>query len=396
MTSNWLPTVEDYFGSPDSTPVAATPISKVSAPDPPHDQRQPDYAATTILELRSIKELRAYVASQGPRKWLTRGIWPAAAYGMLGGEPKAQKTWNADDLAVSVASGTAWLDHFEIDQPGHVLIFCGEGGEGAILRRLDAIAESRGLDLDDLPIMVCARIPHLSNLEQMAEFKRGIDLHRPVLVILDPLYLAARGANLRDLYDMGAMLETPQHICTDRGAALMVVHHYNRSREAKGAGRFSGAGPSEWGRVLIGTNVVSRYTDSTTKETTVIVELEVIGGEVHDQKYRLTRTVRAEDPDDLDSPLHYHVAVTEADTDRGVPTMPGVTPSTQRIYAVLAADPLTTMSVREIGDKLADQGRPLKARTIQEALSKLDDQGRVHGLVVDTRGTTRWSVGGQP
>ena len=53
----------------------------------------------------------------------------------------------------------------------------------------------------------------------------------------------------------------------------MVVHHYNRSREAKGSGRLSGAGPAEWGRVLIGTNVVSRYTDTITKETKVITEL---------------------------------------------------------------------------------------------------------------------------
>jgi hypothetical protein len=43
--------------------------------------------------------------------------------------------------------------------------------------------------LDDLPITVCARAPHLSKIEQIAEFKRAIDQHRPVLVILDPLYL---------------------------------------------------------------------------------------------------------------------------------------------------------------------------------------------------------------
>ena len=34
-----------------------------------------------------------------------------------------------------------------------------------------------------------------------------IELHRPVLVIIDPLYLAARGARGSDLYEMGSHLE---------------------------------------------------------------------------------------------------------------------------------------------------------------------------------------------
>jgi AAA domain len=371
-----------------------TPVGTLR-PEPPEDEPRVDELPEPILILRSIRELREHVASQGPRQWLARGVWPAGAYGMLGGEPKAQKTWHAEDLAVSVASQTRWLDYFEVDHCGPVVIFCGEGGEGAILRRLDAIAHFKDEDLDILPITVCARAPHLNKIDHMAEFRAAVELHRPVLVILDPLYLAARGANLRDLYDMGAMLETPQRICTDHGAALMVVHHYNRSRDAKGAGRFSGAGPAEWGRVLVGTNVISRYTDNITKETRVITELEIIGGEVHDQRYRVTRRVRAEDPDDLDSNLHYHVTVSEGESMEKSTlssTSSGLSPAAQRVYDVLAADPTGALSVREIGDRLADQGQPLKARTIQDALAKLDELDKAQGLVIDNRGKAVWSA----
>ncbi|SDY82709.1 hypothetical protein SAMN05661080_04729 [Modestobacter sp. DSM 44400] len=130
---------------------------------------------------------------------------------------------------------------------------------------------------------------------------------RPVLVVLDPLYLAAGGANGADLYAMGRLLEGPQHLCEDADASLVVVTHFNRARDLKGAARITGAGPAEWGRVLISASVVSRRTDSETQATTVLTELDVQGGEVPDQTIRVRRIIRAEQPDDLDSPLLYAV-----------------------------------------------------------------------------------------
>ena len=44
------------------------------------------------------------------------------------------KTWAALDLAVSVATGRPWLDHFACPSPGPVLVFLGEGGERATVR----------------------------------------------------------------------------------------------------------------------------------------------------------------------------------------------------------------------------------------------------------------------
>ena len=69
----------------------------------------------------------------------------------------------------------------------------------------------------------------------------------PVLVMLDPLYLAASGADKGDLYGMGALLERPQHLCQEAGAALLVVHHFNRQAGGDATGcpapdRPSGAG----------------------------------------------------------------------------------------------------------------------------------------------------------
>jgi hypothetical protein len=54
--------------------------------------------------------------------------------------------------------------------------------------------------------------------------------------------------------------------------------------------------------VLVSAQVVSRRTDPDTLKSTVLVQLDVQGGEVSDQTIRVRRTLRAMDPD---SPLVY-------------------------------------------------------------------------------------------
>src|SRR5215208_2439516 len=81
------------------------------------------------LAISSYGEVAARVAAAGEPCWLIQGLWPADAYGVLAAQEKAGKTWAALDLAVSVASGRLWLDHFACPTPGPVLLFLGEGGE---------------------------------------------------------------------------------------------------------------------------------------------------------------------------------------------------------------------------------------------------------------------------
>src|SRR5690606_28412568 len=105
------------------------------------------------------------------------------------------------------------------------------------------------------------------------------------------------------------------------GSSLWVAHHQNR-KEGRGAMRMSGAGPAEWGRVLISATVISRNANLATGETTVVTELDTIGGSIPGGTLRVVRRIRAEDPEDLDSTLHYSVVTTEAEpseTDQDMP-----------------------------------------------------------------------------
>jgi 5S rRNA maturation endonuclease (ribonuclease M5) len=350
------------------------------------------------LQFHTLGELRAIVAARGPRKYMLRGLWPEGDYGVLAAEPKAQKTMATTDLAVAVASGTPWLGLIEVDTPGPVVMFVGEGGEGNTVRRLAAAAQARGIDPDTLPIHICTRAPHLNNVGDLAELALKIDQVEPTLVTLDPLYLAARGAELGDIYKMGALLENAQIICQRRQASLWVVHHFNR-QNGNGPGRMAGAGPQEWGRILISVALKSRRTDPDTKATTVITELAVQGGEIADRKIRLTRKTWTDDPDDLDSAMHIENTATwtddpDIDGDQSNTADDGTTtthtPGARKLLRALTALGRPA-SIKDLGDWMAEHDAPpLKRETCSRNLNKLAADGHVDSVPGESFAPTLW------
>lgn len=299
-----------YTSDPQLPPPYDPPIDD----EPDHDQDAPP--SRPALCFSTFADLADRVDRAGPRRWLIRGLWPALDYGVIGAEPKTGKTWHSIELAVAVAGGVPWLHAFPVDTPGPVLLFIGEGGEGNIVRRVRAACRAYNVDPRDVALHVCARAPHLNTDQHRREMREAIEAIRPVLVIIDPFYLAAKGAQAAELFSMGELLERAQHMCQDNGAALIVVHHLNRKAQGPPTARLSGAGPAEWGRVLIAGEVRERRTDRDTRATTVTTRWSVAGGEVPDQTIDVVRTVWSDDPDDLDAPLHLTVEADRIDDDR--------------------------------------------------------------------------------
>lgn len=351
-----------------------TPSPHASAPD--EETVEPEHK---ILDIITAAELVHQVETAPPVGWLVRSLFPADAHGVLAAEQKAGKTWANLDLVVSVASGTPWLDHLPVETQGPVLVFLGEGGMRKMKRRLDAICDARGLRLADLPIRFCFRVPHLTAVAHLAALSEEVEEHRPALVVIDPLYLAARGAKASQLNEMGEHLENVQRVAQSHGAALIIIHHWNKTGEGKGAKRMTGTGGAEWGRVLISMSIRTKSTDKTTRATTAILDLEFEGDEIPETEIRFRRTIWSDDPDDLAAPMHYEVDPVDRDEDDPVDSAhPGLSPAARRVLASLVAAN-TWQTVRDIGDTLAKTGIPLKSRTIQTALKELDAEGLAHG-----------------
>jgi hypothetical protein len=347
------------------------------------------------LAVSSYGEVAARVAAAGEPRWLIQGLWPADAYGVLAAQEKAGKTWAALDLAVSVATGRPWLDHFACPSPGPVLVFLGEGGERATVRRIEAIATAKGVDPDQLadPLRLCFRVPRLAAPgagSELAAIQAELQAHPVALVVLDPLYLAAAGASGSNLYDMGAVLQAIQGVCQAAGCALLVVTHWNKTGDGRGADRISGAGPAAWARVICSVAVHYRGSDPD-GASTVVLGVELIGGELADTRFRIRRRVRADNPADLGSPLSYAVEVLAADDAEDLdPAAAALSKSRQWVLAALRAGG-DLQTVKQLGDRLAQAGHPLKPRTIQTALGELEEAGLAAGSEEGNGRARYWS-----
>jgi AAA domain len=347
------------------------------------------------LAISSYREVAARVAAAGEPRWLIQGLWPADAYGVLAAQEKAGKTWAALDLAVSVATGRPWLEHFPCPAPGQVLVFLGEGGERATVRRIEAIATAKGINPDQLAdqLRLCFRVPRLAAPGaggELTAIQAELAAHPAALVVLDPLYLAAAGASGSNLYDMGAVLQAIQGVCQQSGSALLVVTHWNKTGDGRGADRISGAGPAAWARVICSVSVDHRASDDD-GASKVLLGVEVIGGEIADTRFRIRRRVQAEDPADLGSPLSYSVEVLAADDGQDLgPAAAGLSPSRQWVLAALQGGG-AMQTVKQLGDRLAEAGRPLKPRTIQTALGELEAAGLASGSEEGNGRARYWS-----
>ena len=174
----------------------ATPGEVVTSRPTAGGARRPASPASE-LAVSSFGEVAARVAAAGEPRWLIQGLWPADAYGVVAAQEKAGKTWATLDLAVSVASGQPWLDHFACPTPGPVLVFLGEGGERAT-------PPHRGHRHQQGPrpppagrpapavLRVPRPVPKVTGGE-LAAIQAELAAHPAALVVLDPLYLAAAG-----------------------------------------------------------------------------------------------------------------------------------------------------------------------------------------------------------
>jgi hypothetical protein len=348
------------------------------------------------LAISPYGEVAARVQAAGEPRWLIQSLWPADAYGVLAAQEKAGKTWAALDLAVSVACGRPWLGHFACPTPGPVLVFLGEGGERATVRRIEAIATTKGIDPDQLAdrLRLCFRVPRLAAPGaggELAAIQAELEDHPAALVVLDPLYLAAAGASGANLYDMGAVLQAIQGVCQAAGCALLVVTHWNKTGDGRGADRISGAGPAAWARVICSVAVHYRGSDPE-GASIVLLGVELIGGELADTRFRIRRRIRADDPADLGAPLSYSVEVLAADDEPEDldPAAAALSKSRQWVLAALRAGG-DMQTVKQLGDRLAQAGHPLKPRTIQTALGELEAVGLAQGSEEGNGRARYWS-----
>jgi AAA domain len=188
-------------------------------------------------------DLRAAAASSAP--WLIDQLWTAQAVGIIGGTPKSYKTWMALEMAVAVASGSACLDTFAVPLPGPVLLYAAEDSEPALRLRLESLAQHHRLHLAYLDIrIITADSLRLDRASDQERLEATLTLHRPALLILDPLVrLHAIDENAAG--EIAALLGYLRLLQRKTGVAIVLVHHARKNVSVNGGAGYSLRGSSD-------------------------------------------------------------------------------------------------------------------------------------------------------
>ncbi|HEV8072480.1 MAG TPA: AAA family ATPase [Planctomycetaceae bacterium] len=174
-------------------------------------------------------------SGQFETRYLIPGILAAAQPGGIFGAFKTLKTSLTADLLISLASGTPFLGHFAVPEPGRALFLSGESGLDALQSIARRICAARSLALETLDnFELCPKLPNLDNPDDLRALGRIVRDKKPACLAIDPAYLAIRGEDARNLFAMGALLRPLADLCNETGCAILIVHHCKRTRLTPG------------------------------------------------------------------------------------------------------------------------------------------------------------------
>jgi KaiC/GvpD/RAD55 family RecA-like ATPase len=191
-------------------------------------------------------------------KWLIENLWTASSHGIIGGEPKTQKTTLAIALALSVASGLPFLGdaRYPVGQSGPVLMVQEENAPWMMQDRMRKMAALMGLiskkqahvrksghgalgkqsvELDfphDLPLRLLNNYGYDLSIEEHREMLEAeVQELKPALVILDPLYLILGDADENNSSSLRPYLKWVMQLRYEYNCAVAIIHHFRKQSQ---------------------------------------------------------------------------------------------------------------------------------------------------------------------
>lgn len=176
---------------------------------------------------------------------------------IVGGASKTLKTSVTLDLAISLASGKPFLNHFEVKQPHRLAFISGESGESTLQENLIAICRAKGISPGSLhDLLMGFKLPKLDDTNQVEDLISELEQADVKIVVVDPLYRSLRvGESASNVYSMGEKLELIAERIHRRGITTLLCHHFRkqgRSHEhAPELEDLSQSGVAEFGRQFL-------------------------------------------------------------------------------------------------------------------------------------------------
>lgn len=175
-------------------------------------------------------------------QWLVHSLLATSSVAVVGGPPKASKTWVALDLAVSIASATPCLGVFEVERPGAVLAYLAEDSLEMARKRIEGICASRRLGLDSLDLHLITeptlRLDLDSDLDRLQLTVSGL---KPSLLLLDP-FVRMHRAHENDAGEISQILAGLRALQRNHDVAITLVHHSRKNDRGQAGLSLRGSG----------------------------------------------------------------------------------------------------------------------------------------------------------
>ena len=147
---------------------------------------------------------------------------------------KSRKSWLLNDLVVSVASGSLWLNTFPTTQ-GRVLIIDNELHPETIADRFPRVAAARGIPLQSIEANIQIW-PLRGQLKDLVEFEPDLVSLGPGrfdLIIIDAFYrVLPSGTDENDNGAIAALYNVLDRTADRLGCAFILVHHTSKGGQA--------------------------------------------------------------------------------------------------------------------------------------------------------------------
>lgn len=176
-----------------------------------------------------VVRLAEVSADLGRPRWLVHSLWTASGVGLLGGQPKAGKTWLALDIAVSVASATSCLGAFPVEEPGPVLLYLAEDSASNARERVAGLCRHRGVTVDGLDLMLLSTpVLRLDQGDDLARLEATVAAVRPRLLVLDP-FVRVHSVDENSATEIARLLSGLTALKRSFDLAVLVVHHVRKN-----------------------------------------------------------------------------------------------------------------------------------------------------------------------
>lgn len=187
------------------------------------------------LEVHDIFD--ALDAADAPISWIIEGLLIHNHDFAFGAEEKALKSYMCADLAVSVATGTPFLNHFPVPEPRKILWFSSEWDDTDVGRALNRMMEARGLTRESYIHKpgIIYRTPDLTDEGMRQRVGQIIKREKADLVILDCCYKLMNDdkADARMLNEMGKVYSRFSEMVKDNDATTLFVQHFKKGQSGQ-------------------------------------------------------------------------------------------------------------------------------------------------------------------